>query len=61
MRLANALHLPMGAGAGTASPYFSIIEMVKRWQTNPAYPRREVVLISNGVDTYDGRDSQNST
>jgi hypothetical protein len=52
---AKSLRLPLGAGAGVdASPYFSVSDVVKRWPVNPARPRREILLISDGVDTYYG-------
>jgi len=52
---AKSLRLPLGAEAGIdASPYFSISDFVKHWQPNPATPRREILMISDGVDTYYG-------
>lgn len=50
----NALHLPMGS-VGAASPYFSLMDMYKRgqWQINPQYPRRVILMISDGDDPYD--------
>ena len=52
---AKSLRLPLGAGAGvTASPYFSLSDFAKHWQVNPARPRREVLMITDGVDTYYG-------
>jgi hypothetical protein len=52
---AKSLRLPLGAGAGVdASPYFSVSDYVKHWPANPARPRREILLISDGVDTYYG-------
>jgi hypothetical protein len=52
---AKALRLPLGAEAGVgASPYFSISDIAKRWQANPARPRREILMISDGIDGYYG-------
>ncbi len=52
---AKSLRLPLGAAAGVdASPYFSVSDYVKRWPVNPARPRREILMISDGVDTYYG-------
>jgi hypothetical protein len=52
---AKSLRLPLGAGAGVdASPYFSVSDYVKHWPVNPARPRREILLISDGIDTYYG-------
>jgi hypothetical protein len=52
---AKALRLPLGAGAGVqASPYFSLSDIAKHWQLNPARPRREVLMITDGIDAYYG-------
>jgi hypothetical protein len=52
---AKSLRLPLGAGAGVdASPYFSVSDFVKHWPANSARPRRAILLISSGVDTYYG-------
>ncbi len=52
---AKSLRLPLGAAAGVdASPYFSVSDYVKRWPVTPARTRREILLISDGVDTYYG-------
>jgi len=49
---ANALRLPMGVAGANASPYFSLSDLVKKWPaTND---RREVVMISDGIDRYYG-------
>ncbi len=45
---AKALRLPLGSGAGTASPYTAIADMIKHWPESTA--GREVLLISSGVD-----------
>jgi hypothetical protein len=49
---AKALRLPMGIGAVNASPYISLSDLIKRWPESPA--RREVVMVSDGVDSYYG-------
>jgi hypothetical protein len=49
---AKAVRLPLGNSVGAASPYFSLQELLKHWQPNPARPRREIVMITNGVDLY---------
>jgi hypothetical protein len=49
---ANAVRLPMGIGGANASPYFSLSDLVKRWPASNA--RREVLMISNGIDLYYG-------
>jgi len=45
---AKALRLPLGSGAGTASPYTAIIDMIKHWPESAA--GREVLLVSSGID-----------
>jgi hypothetical protein len=47
---ANSLRLPTGMGGG--SPYFSLSEFVKHWPEDPARPRREVLMISNGIEPH---------
>jgi len=52
---AKSLRLPLGAAAGvTASPYFSLTDFTKHWRFDPARPRREVLMITDGVDAYNG-------
>jgi len=48
----KALRLPMGVAGANASPYFSLSDLVKRWPESSA--RREVLIISDGVDRYYG-------
>lgn len=45
---AKSLRLPLGSGAGAASPYTAITDMIKHWPESPA--GREVLLISSGID-----------
>jgi hypothetical protein len=47
---ANALRLPFGHPAAFASPYLSVIDLMKRWPVDQN--RREVILFTDGV----GRD-----
>jgi hypothetical protein len=49
---AKAVRLPLGSAGGAASPYFSLQELMSHWKPNPARPRREIVMITNGVDLY---------
>ncbi len=49
---AKAVRLPLGSSAGAASPYFSVVDLIKRWQPNPARPRREIIMITSGIDLY---------
>ena len=49
---AKSLRLPTGVPGVNASPYFSLSDLVKKWpgSTN----RREVLMITSGVDSYWG-------
>jgi len=49
---AKALRLPLGEAGVNGSPYFSLTDLVKRWPESGA--RREVIMVSDGVDRYYG-------
>ena len=49
---AKALRLPLGAETVNGSPYFSLIDLVKRWPASNA--RREVLMVTDGIDRYYG-------
>ena len=51
---AKALRMPMGIQTAGASPFFSLSDLVKRWPMDPRLPRREVLMISAGIDVYYG-------
>jgi hypothetical protein len=64
---ANKLRLPLGLPGASASPYFSLSDFVKNWpgpaEDNVAGPAqfarsgpkaRFVIMITNGVDPYNG-------
>jgi hypothetical protein len=51
----NALRIPMSTPGGNASPYFCLSDLIKHWPAAGSDPRREVVMITNGVDPYSGR------
>lgn len=48
----NALRLPLGTPGGNGSPYFCLSDLIKRWPAPGANVRREVIMITNGVDLY---------
>lgn len=48
---AKAIRLPLGLPGANASPYFSLSDLIKRWPPGSA-ARREVVMVSDGVDRY---------
>jgi hypothetical protein len=49
---AKSLRLPLGEPGVNASPYFSLVDLIKRWPSSNA--RREVIMISDGIDRYYG-------
>ncbi len=49
---AKALRLPLGDPGTSASPYFSVTDLIKRWPEAPV--RREILMISDGVDRFYG-------
>jgi hypothetical protein len=54
--VATELRVPMSSPGISASPYFCLSEFVKHWPSNEAGPRF-VLMITNGVDPYNGRAS----
>jgi hypothetical protein len=51
----SALRLPGGSAGSNASPYFCLSDLAKRWPSTNRDNRREVVMITDGVDPYDLR------
>jgi hypothetical protein len=49
------LHLPVGEPGMNASPYFCLSDLAKHWPSNDQSARREVIMITNGVDNYEPR------
>ena len=58
---AQALHLPQGLAGGSASPYLCLSDFVKNWpegaRAGEQSKARIVLMISNGVDPYNGSTS----
>ena len=57
---ANDLRMPVGSPGLSASPYFCLSDFVKRWPENRgsgAPKARFVLMITNGVDPYNGSTS----
>ena len=54
--LAKQLRITMSIPGVDASPYFSLSEFVKNWPAQVAGPRM-VLLVTNGIDPYNGRPS----
>src|SRR5258707_9657058 len=62
---AQSLRLPLGLRGASASPYFCLSDFVKNWPSNaenqsaaqsqqPTHKARIVLMITNGVDPYNG-------
>jgi len=51
----RGLHLPSGFSGSSASPYFCLSDLAKNWPSTDRAARREVVMISDGVDPYQMR------
>ena len=50
------LRLPLAGEPGvSASPYFCLSDLAKNWPSNDAHARREVVMVTDGVDYYEVR------
>jgi hypothetical protein len=54
-QILKGLHLPIGGSGVSASPYFCLSDLAKRWPSQDRNARREVVMISDGVDSYSPR------
>ena len=55
-QVASQLRLPFSSAGLSASPYFCLSEFVKHWPSNEP-GARFVLMITNGVDPYNGRPS----
>jgi hypothetical protein len=51
----NGLHLPGGAAGVSSSPYFCLSDLAKNWPSRDATARREVLMITDGIDYYNVR------
>lgn len=51
----QALRMTSGPIDQSASPYFCLSDLAKRWPSNNRSARRIVVMISDGIDYYDLR------
>jgi hypothetical protein len=51
---ANALRLPTGTAGINGSPYFCLSSLVKQWPGGDRNVRREVFMVTDGVDRYSG-------
>src|ERR1700758_645899 len=53
-KAAETLRLPLSAAGANASPYFSLGDLLKKWPASNPEERREVVMITDGIDRYNG-------
>lgn len=51
---AQSLRLPTGTAGINGSPYFCLSDLVKHWPGSDSNLRREVVMVTDGVDRYSG-------
>jgi hypothetical protein len=49
---AKSLRLPFGTTGAFASPYLSVVDLLKRWPESAV--RREILMVSDGIDGYGG-------
>jgi hypothetical protein len=56
-QIAKALRIPLGEPGIAASPYMGISDLVKKW--SPSAARREVLLITSGIDPWSPPDPEN--
>jgi len=56
MAAIKAIRIPMSAAGISASPYFCLSEFVKHWPSDH-HASRFVLMLTNGVDPYNGRPS----
>lgn len=53
-KAASALRLPTGTSGINGSPYFCLSSLVKQWPGGAGNVRREVIMVTDGVDRYSG-------
>lgn len=51
----TSLHLPGGTPGSDASPYFCLSDLAKNWPSTSHDNRREVVMVTDGIDRYNLR------
>lgn len=51
----QGLHLSNGFAGSNGSPYFCLSDLAKNWPSKDTSARREVVMITDGVDNYQRR------
>lgn len=51
---ADSVRVASGPGGADVSPYDSVSEAIKHWPTAPDIQRREVIMISSGIEALGG-------
>ena len=51
----GGLHLPGGTPGSSGSPYFCLSDLAKNWPQGDSATRREVLMVTDGVDDYNRR------
>ena len=51
----KGLRLPAGMPEENGSPYFCLSDLAKHWPSNDREARRQVIMITDGVDYYERR------
>jgi hypothetical protein len=51
---AKAFRLPSGSAGINGSPYFCLSDLVKHWPGGDSNVRREVIMVTDGIDRYSG-------
>jgi len=51
---AQSLRLPQGPGGADVSPYDSLSDALKKWPVKESISRREVIMISSGIEGLGG-------
>jgi hypothetical protein len=51
---AKSLRIPLSVPGGNGSPYFVLSDVVKHWNNPGPGVRREVVMVTDGIDRYNG-------
>jgi hypothetical protein len=53
-KAAAAVRLPMAVAGANGSPYFAVTDLVKRWPSTQPTGRRAVLMLTDGIDPYNG-------
>jgi hypothetical protein len=54
-KILHELHLPGNFSGSSASPYFCLSDLAKHWPSEDRTARREVLMVTDGVDYYELR------